>query len=153
PPIPDPGARQQRLVLGGELRLGRPEALPLRTDFDADPLRALLGAPVGLGHGQFACVQILTRPVTGHRVPTARAAARRLNTGGSPRPVSRLLDLITPGMKTRPTTTSPTRARSDPQTSLEHSAANRAIITKQRGSQYETRIRYALATLLPTTAS
>jgi hypothetical protein len=154
PPIPAPGAGQRRLVVGGELRLGRPEALPIRTDFDADPLRALLGAPVGLGHGQYACVQILTRPVTGHRVATARAAARRLHSGGSPHLVSRLLDLITPGMKTAcPARTRSGQVRSDPQTSLEHSAANRAIITKQRGSQYETRIRYALATLLPTTAS
>lgn len=34
---------------GGELRLARPEALPIRTTFPADPIRALLGAPVGLG--------------------------------------------------------------------------------------------------------
>jgi hypothetical protein len=154
PPIPDSRTGQKRVIIGGELRLARPEALPIRTDFDADPLRALLGAPVGPGHEQYACVQILTRPVTGHRVATARATARRLHAGGPPHLASRLLDLITPGMSTpRRATNSSHQGRTDPQTSLEHSATNRAIITKQRGPQYETRIRYALATLLPTPAS
>ena len=154
PPIPEPVPGQRRLVIGGELRLSRPEALPIQTDFEADPLRALLGAPVGLGHEQYACVQILARPVTGHRVARARAAARCLHTGGSPRLVSRLLDLVTPGMKiTRRPTTKSGRVSNDPQLSLEYSAQNRAIVTKQRRSQYETLIRYALATLLPTTAT
>ncbi len=153
PPIPAPGVGQQRLVVGGELRLGRPEALPIRTDFDADPLRGLLGAPVGLGHGQHACVQILARPVTGHRVARARYTARRLHTSGSTRLIGRLLDLITPGMRTRRAPTNPGRINGDPLVSLEYSVQNRAIITKQRGSQYETVIRYAVATLLPTGSS
>ncbi|MGH3846494.1 MAG: type IV secretory system conjugative DNA transfer family protein, partial [Pseudonocardiaceae bacterium] len=154
PPIPSAGAGQRRLIVAGELRLARPEALPIRSDFDADPLRALLGAPVGLGGQQYACVQILARPVTGHRVAQARYAARRIHTGSSARLVGRLLDLITPGIKTpRRITTSSDRPGRDPQTSLEHSAANRAIITKQRGSQYETVIRYAVATVVPTVCS
>ncbi len=41
---------------------------------------------------------------------------------------------------------------SDPQTSLEYAAQNRAIVGKQRGSQFETVIRYAVATLLPADA-
>jgi hypothetical protein len=96
-------------------------------------------------------VQILARPVTGRRVATARRAARRVHTGSSTRLVGRLLDVVTPGVKashTRTTTTSG-RLHSDPQTALEYSAQNRAIVTKQRGSQYETVIRYAVATLLP----
>jgi hypothetical protein len=125
PPIPAPGAGQRQLV-----------------------------APVGLGPGQYACVQILARPVTGRRVAHARRAARRLHTTGSIHLVGRLLDLITPHIKARsPATTSSPRSGSDPQTTLEHSAANRAIITKHRGSQYETVIRYAVATPLPLTAS
>jgi hypothetical protein len=163
PPLPGPGAGQRRLVVGGELRLARNEALPIRTDFRgdfaADPLRALIGAPVGLGRDEYACVQILARPVTGRRVQRARRAARRVHTGGSTRLVGRLLDLITPGMKTRhrtgdarrPTTSG--ALHSDPQTSLEYAAQNRAIVTKQRGSQYETVIRYAVATLLPEDAA
>lgn len=150
PPIPHPQVGQRRLVVGGELRLARPEALPIRTDFDADPLRAVLGAPIGLGRGQYACVQILARPATGRRIARARYGARHLHTGGSPRLIGRLFDLITPGMKTPRPTTNASPANGDPQRSLEYSAHNRAIITKQRGSQYETVIRYAVTTLLPT---
>jgi energy-coupling factor transporter ATP-binding protein EcfA2 len=148
------------LVIGGELRLARGEALPIRTDFDADPIRALIGAPVGLGRDEYACVQILARPVTGRRVARARRAARRVHTGGSTRGVARavgrLLDLITPGMQPRHRTgrgTTSGALHSDPRTSLEYAAQNRAIVTKQRGSQYETVIRYAVATMLPTDAT
>jgi ABC-type oligopeptide transport system ATPase subunit len=152
PPLPPPGARQRQLVVGGELRLARSEALPIRTGFDADPIRALIGAPVGLGRDEYACVQILARPVTGRRVARARRSARRVHTGGSTRVVGRLLDLVTPGVKatrTRRATGGSGQLHSDPQTSLEYSAQNRAIVTKARGSQYETVIRYAVATLLP----
>lgn len=155
PPLPTAGETQRRLVIGGELRLARCEALPIRTDFNADPIRALIGAPVGLGRDEYACVQILARPVTGHRVAKARRSARRVHTGGSTRLVGRLLDLITPGAttgRTRHTMTSGA-LHSDPQTSLEYSAQNRAMVTKQRGSQYETVIRYAVVTLLPKDAA
>lgn len=157
PPLPPPGEAQRRLVIGGELRLARSEALPIRTDFDADPLRALIGAPVGLGRNEYACVQILARPVTGRRIARARRSARRVHTGSSTHLVGRLLDLITPGINTGHTTSGGrTRSgalHSDPQTSLEYAAQNRAIVAKQRGSQYETVIRYAVATLLSTTAT
>jgi hypothetical protein len=149
-PLPALGPGRHSLVLGGELRLDRPEALPIRTAFDTDPLRALIGAPVGLGPGEHACVQILARPVTGTRLGRARRSARRIHTSGSTRLVGQVLDLITPGAHSR------RRAGGhgvsvDPQTSLEYSAANRAIVGKQRGSQYETLIRYAVATTLPPT--
>ncbi|XVS62034.1 type IV secretory system conjugative DNA transfer family protein [Actinosynnema sp. CA-299493] len=157
PPLPSPSEGQQRLVVGGELRLARPEALPIRGDFDADPLRALIGAPVGLSRDEYACVQVLARPVTGRRVQRARHAARRVHTGGSTRLVGRLLDAVTPGTgiqsrrspSSRATTGAP---HTDPQTSLEYAAQNRAIVTKQRGSQFETVVRYAVATLLPSDA-
>jgi hypothetical protein len=155
PPLPQAAEGQRRLVVGGELRLARSEALPIRTDFDADPIRALIGAPVGLGRDEYACVQILARPVTGRRVAKARRSARRVHTGGSTHLVGRLLDLITPGVKASNTrhTTKSGQLHSDPQTSLEYSAQNRAIVTKQRGSQFETVIRYAVATLLPEDAT
>ncbi|MBW4717348.1 helicase HerA domain-containing protein [Saccharothrix obliqua] len=156
PPLPTPGEGQRRLVVGGELRLARPEALPLRSDFDADPLRALIGAPVGLARDDYACVQVLARPVTGRRVQQARRAARRVHIGGSTRLVGRLLDALTPctGSHLRRAGVARSRAssRSDPQTSLEYSAQNRAIVGKQRGSQFETVVRYAVATLLPADA-
>ncbi|USX56412.1 type IV secretory system conjugative DNA transfer family protein [Lentzea sp. HUAS12] len=154
PPLPAPGGGQRRLVVGGELRLARSEALPIRSDFAADPLRALIGAPVGLGREEFACVQVLARPVTGRRVQQVRRAARQVHTGRASHLIGRLLDAITPGMssRSRHTTTGKTTtgsSHSDPQTSLEYSAQNRAIVGKQRGSQFETVIRYAVATLLP----
>ncbi|MGX7829016.1 type IV secretory system conjugative DNA transfer family protein [Actinokineospora sp. 24-640] len=155
PPLPTPGEGQRRLVVGGELRLARPEALPIRSAFDADPIRALIGAPVGLGRAEYACVQVLARPVTDRRVQRARRAARRVHTGGSTRLVGRLLDIltaaITPGNRTRRSTSARTTTgtlHSDPQTSLEYAAQNRAIVGKQRGSQFETVVRYAVATLL-----
>jgi hypothetical protein len=157
PPLPVPGEGQRRLVVGGELRLARPEALPIRSEFDADPIRALLGAPVGLGRNEYACVQVLARPVTGRRVQQARRAARRVHTRGSTRVVGRLLDMVTPGAgRARRAASGWTKTgtlHSDPQTSLEYSAQNRAIVTKQRGSQFETVVRYAVATLLPVDAA
>ncbi|WP_143467076.1 type IV secretory system conjugative DNA transfer family protein [Lentzea kentuckyensis] len=147
-PIPEPGMWQ--IGTGGQLRLARSESLPIRTDFDTDPLRALLAAPIGLGHGEHACVQILARPVTGRRLARARRASRRIHTGGSTRTVSRLLDLITPGMRTD--RRAHTTTHLDPQSSLDYSAQNRAIVAKQRGSHYETTIRYAVTSTLPVSA-
>ncbi|MGB6162366.1 MAG: type IV secretion system DNA-binding domain-containing protein, partial [Pseudonocardiaceae bacterium] len=138
------------MVLAGQLRLDRPEALPIRTTFDTDPLRALIGAPIDLHPGEHACVQILARPVTGARLGRARRSARRVHTPGSTRLVGQVLDLITPGARSR-RPASGGAVSVDPQTSLEYSAVNRAIVGKQRGSLYETLIRYAVATTLPPT--
>ncbi|AXK35795.1 ATP-binding protein [Streptomyces armeniacus] len=145
---------QQLLAAGGELRLGRPEALPLRTEFPADPIRALLGAPVGLGPREQAVVQVLARPVAGRRVTRARRAARRLRAGQSPRLVSGLLDLATPGHHPR----SRSRSRTggpvlDRQTTLAISAEDRVIVAKQRGAPYDTRVRYGITATVPATAS
>ncbi len=144
---PPDGRRQ--LATGGVLRLARSEALPIRSDFDADPIRALLGAPVGLGVHDGACVQVLARPVTGRRVKQARRAARHLHAGRSTRLVGRLLDALTPGPTPKPAAPG-SQPKLDPQTSLEFNAQNRAIVTKQRGSQWETIIRYAVTTTVPT---
>ncbi|MGO1053664.1 type IV secretory system conjugative DNA transfer family protein [Crossiella sp. CA198] len=138
-------------TLGGELRLARTEALPIRTDFAADPLRALLGVAVGLGPYERVQVQILARPVTGRRLAKARRAARCLHTGRSTNLTGRLLDLITPGGNTqRPRHTSWSGPRVDRQTSLDYHAQDRAIVAKQREPQYETRIRYLVSTTLDT---
>ncbi|MEY8042563.1 MULTISPECIES: type IV secretion system DNA-binding domain-containing protein [Pseudonocardiaceae] len=143
----DEGRRQ--VATGGVLRLARSEALPIRSDFDADPIRALLGAPTGLGIHEQACVQVLARPVTGRRVKQARRAARHLHAGRSTRLVGRLLDLITPGATPKPSAGTGGQPKLDPQTSLEYQGQNRAIVAKQRGSQWETVIRYAVATSVP----
>ncbi len=159
PPLPELAGGQRRITTGGELRLARPDALPIRAAFDADPIRALLGAPVGLGRGEHACVQILARPVTGRRLGKARRAGRRLHTAGSTRPVSRLLDMLTPGMTpaTHPrssrSATTTARPVADPQAVLEFSAQDRAMVAKQRGNPYDTVVRYAVTTTLPADAS
>lgn len=146
PPHPPPRRAAQR-GRRGELRLARPEALPIRTNFPADPIRALLGAPVGLGPSEQAVVQILARPVTGRRITRARRAARRARAGQPVRPVSRLLDLLTPGYR------APRSRRAAPvldrQTALEASAEDKVIVAKQRGAPYETRIRYAITATVP----
>ncbi|WP_300015897.1 DUF87 domain-containing protein [Pseudonocardia sp.] len=163
PPLPPAEPGHRRVITGGELRLARPEALPLRTRFDADPVRALVGAGSvvtgGLGRHEAACVQVLARPVTGRRVARARRSARHLHgTAGSSTSVltgalSELLDLITPRPLRRTCPGSTTRAPNGPArdwpTSLDLSAQARAVVEKQRGAQYETVVRYAAAIDLP----
>ncbi|MFD0923245.1 type IV secretory system conjugative DNA transfer family protein [Saccharopolyspora rosea] len=148
PLLAEPPDGRRQLATGGVLRLARSEALPIRSDFDADPIRALLGAPVGLGVHDGACVQVLARPVTGRRVKQARRAARHLHAGRSTRFVGRLLDALTPGPTPKPPAPG-SQPKLDPQTSLEFNAQNRAVVGKQRGSQWETIIRYAVTTTVP----
>ncbi|MBE8525771.1 ATP-binding protein [Amycolatopsis sp. H6(2020)] len=151
PPIPTTAAAGRRVeAVGGELRLARSEALPIRTDHAADPIRALLGAPVGLGPHERACVQILARPVAGHRVTKARRAARRVHAGGSASLVGRLLDVVTPGKTPSAGKRTP---QLDRQTSLEYGAQDRAVVEKLRGNQFDTRVRYAVATTVPEDAA
>ncbi|SEF27344.1 TraM recognition site of TraD and TraG [Amycolatopsis pretoriensis] len=149
PPIPTASAAGRRIeAVGGELRLARSEALPIRTEHPADPIRALLGAPVGLGPHERACVQILARPVAGHRVTKARRAAKRVHAGSSVNLAGRLLDLVTPGKTAKPSSSARTPGL-DRQTTLEFAAQDRAVVEKLRHNQFETRIRYAVATTVP----
>ncbi len=149
PPIPTAAAPGRRIeAVGGELRLARSEALPIRTEHPADPIRALLGAPVGLGPHERACVQILARPVAGHRVTKARRAAKRVHAGNSVNLAGRLLDIVTPGKTAKPSSSARTPGL-DRQTSLEFAAQDRAVVEKLRQNQFETRIRYAVATTVP----
>ncbi|WP_280508407.1 type IV secretory system conjugative DNA transfer family protein [Nocardia flavorosea] len=148
PPLPNPVEGSTRVVAGGELRLGRREGLPLRTDHDGDLVRNLITAADDLGPGQAACVQILARPVTGRRV--ARAMRAAASTGARPSVLAGLmreaLNLLTPG----PVTTRSSRAGGgsdrrggDRQTVMEYSAAARAAATKARGAHWESVVRYA----------
>ncbi|MFF1609547.1 type IV secretory system conjugative DNA transfer family protein [Amycolatopsis sp. NPDC058278] len=149
PPIPTAAAAGRQIeAVGGELRLARSEALPIRTEHPADPIRALLGAPVGLGPHERVCVQILARPVAGHRVTKARRAARRVHAGSSVNLVGRLLDVVTPGKTAKPSSSTRTPGL-DRQTSLEFAAQDRAVVEKLRQNQFETRIRYAVTTTVP----
>jgi len=131
-----------RAVTAGELRLAAPEVFPLRVEHDTDPLRALLGAAAALEVTDRVCVQVLARPVTGRRLVRAARAARALRAG---RPISRagrLLDLLTPG-------TSATRSAPDPQRTTDI----RAIMDKAAHPQWESVVRYAVASTAITSSA
>ena len=141
PPLPP-----EAVMAGGTLRLARPDILPLSTSHDPEaPLRALAGAAAGLADGEHAVLQVLARPVTGARLRKARRAARKQRSGQSARMTSRLLDLASPGHGT-----SRTRAagRADPDLAAEI----RETTAKLAGPQWETLIRYAVATTAPVQA-
>lgn len=132
PPLP---VRRDEVVVGGELGLARCESLPLRTDFDTDPLRGLLAAASDLGQEEYACVQVNARPVTGLRL----ARAHTTTAPASATLLGRLLDLITPRLPR-----SARRSSRTPQPSPERRAEQRAAAAKHHGSAYETRVRYAV---------
>jgi hypothetical protein len=130
------------LAAGGTLRLARPEILPLGTGDDPDaPLRALAGAAAGLGDGEHAIVQVLARPVTGARLRRAGRAARQQRAAQPVRLTSRLLDLASPGGHAS-SGSRRAASRSDP----ELAAEIRAATGKLASPQWETLIRYAVAT-------
>ncbi len=116
-----------------------PAAVGTGDDPDA-PLRALAGAAAGLGDGEHAIVQVLARPVTGARLRRARRAARQQRAGQPARLTSRLLDLASPGGHA--SSTRRTASRSDP----ELAAEIRAATEKLASPQWETLIRYGVAT-------
>lgn len=62
------------------------DVLPLRTEHDADPLRALLAAGAEVHHREHACVQILARPAPTRRVRAARRVAASTSTHPHGRP-------------------------------------------------------------------
>ncbi|WP_232247839.1 type IV secretion system DNA-binding domain-containing protein [Kitasatospora azatica] len=134
--LPVPLSKEDLFTTGGTLRLARPEILPLKTDHDSDPLRALLGAGLALQDGEAITVSVLARPATGRRVRRAKHQLRRLRTGtGSPTRAGRLFDLLTH----QPSRTTPTAK--DPEQNVEL----RAALTKAAGPQWETAIRYAVS--------
>ncbi|WP_238453082.1 hypothetical protein [Micromonospora sp. ATA51] len=61
--------------VGGAHWPQQPDVLPLRSEHDADPLRALLAVGAEVRHREHACVQILARPAPARRVRAARRAA------------------------------------------------------------------------------
>ena len=97
------------VATGGSLSLACGEEYPLRTDHKVDPLRPLLGALGALGEGETACVQVLARPVTGRRLAHLHRAATARRAGRPTSRAARVLDLVTLGPATKPTTVDPTR--------------------------------------------
>ncbi|MFF3667462.1 type IV secretory system conjugative DNA transfer family protein [Microtetraspora malaysiensis] len=130
PPVPLTGQ-----ATGGQFAIARSERLPLRHDHDHDPLRALLGAGVGMPTWQHAAVQVLVRPATG----------RRLSHGAVGIPVALLrtaLDFLSPG-HARDRHHADHRGQ-DHAVRLEHYAEARAIRDKAMEPRYEVAVRYAV---------
>ncbi|MGW1170741.1 type IV secretory system conjugative DNA transfer family protein [Streptomyces sp. NPDC002550] len=120
-------------VTAGRLRSARPDVMPLRTDHNSDPLRALLQAATGMSEDETACVQILARPATGSAWRRARRQARRLKAGHTPaRPLALAVFLL---HRTQPAAT----GKQDP----EHGAAVRQSATKLSGPQWQCVLTYA----------
>ncbi|MBC9719383.1 type IV secretory system conjugative DNA transfer family protein [Streptomyces sp. TRM66268-LWL] len=135
---PSPPVAPAHTVSAGRLRPARPEALPLRTDHPADPIRALLQAATGMRDGETACVQILARPATGLSLRRARHAARRLKAGQSNGRLPSLGALL--AHRPQPSAT----GKQDP----EHNAAVRQSAVKLAGPQWQAGIVYT-ATCAP----
>jgi hypothetical protein len=145
PPVPLHADPQ----VGGHLLPQAAEWLPLRTDFDADPLRPLMAAGAQLRPGEHACVQVLTRPAPPRRTARARRAAGRLRDGRTAVPVINpaapvlwLLDVFQTGTSAGRSSATGTAQRRDPQ--LERDV--RAILDKTARPLWTAGIRYALAT-------
>ncbi|GAA4561155.1 type IV secretory system conjugative DNA transfer family protein [Planotetraspora kaengkrachanensis] len=131
PPVPLTGQ-----ATGGQFTIARNERLPIRDNHDRDPLRALVGAGVGMPTWQHAAVQILARPATGGRLAHGAAS-------GPAALVRAVLDFVTP---------SPMYSRLHPghlssrdhAARLEESAEARAIRDKAQRPRYEVAVRYAV---------
>ena len=80
-PIPYKVADQ----VGGAHWPQQADTLPLRTEHEVDPLRALFAAGAEVSHREHACVQVLARPATARRVRLARrSAVTSANPSGRP---------------------------------------------------------------------
>ncbi|MCI4066191.1 type IV secretion system DNA-binding domain-containing protein [Micromonospora sp. R77] len=143
PPLP----LQVRSAVGGHLLPTAAEWLPLATDHDNDPLRALMSAGSALKADEHACVQVLARPATPRRVGRARRAAGRLRDGKSPVPVINpavpllwLIELFLPSAGGGGRSTG-RLGRRDP--GVERDV--RAILDKTSHPLWQTGVRYAVA--------
>ncbi|PWU59085.1 type VI secretion protein [Micromonospora globispora] len=143
PPIP----LEVRAAVGGHLLPTAAEWLPLATDHDNDPLRALMSAGSGLKANEHACVQVLARPATPRRAARARRAAGRLRDGKAAVPMIHpaapllwLIELFLPARSGGSWSTVPA-GRRDP--GVERDL--RAILDKTSHPLWQTGIRYAVA--------
>jgi len=149
-PAPDPIPAKVDAETGGHLLPTAAEWLPLRTDHDADPLRALMAAGSQLHGGEYACVQVLARPAAPRRANRARRAAGRLRDGKTAIPTINpaapllwLIEIFQPAMATRRTST-PASATTRRDPTVERDV--RAILDKTAHPLWETGIRYTVAT-------
>ncbi|MGK5741494.1 type IV secretory system conjugative DNA transfer family protein [Micromonospora sp. URMC 103] len=141
PPIP----LDVPAAVGGQLLPAAAEWLPLRTDHDSDPLRALMSAGSQLKPNEHACVQILVRCASTRRAARARQAAGRLRRGTTvvptvnpAAPLRWLLEAFLPAPTGR---RSETAVRRDP--GVERDV--RAILDKTSHPLWVVGIRYGIA--------
>ncbi|GAA4574322.1 hypothetical protein GCM10023176_41150 [Micromonospora coerulea] len=144
PPIP----LDVPAAVGGHLLPTAAEWLPLKTDHDNDPLRALMSAGSGLRADEYACVQVLARPATPRRALRARRAASRLRDGKTAVPAINpaapllwLIELFLPGRTAGASRPTQLAGRRDP--GVERDV--RAILDKTSHPLWQTAIRYAVA--------
>ena len=130
----------------GALTLARPDHYPIRSQHDADPLRALFAAAEGLSAGDVAAWQVLARPVAGTRLLAARRAAARLAGTGTTTLASQALDLLTPGPG-RSKRRTPAAGGTFP----DRPAEVRAILGKAAGPRWAVAVRYAVTSNGPAT--
>ncbi|TWG28170.1 DNA helicase HerA-like ATPase [Micromonospora palomenae] len=134
-------------AVGGHLLPTAAEWLPLHTDHDNDPLRALMSAGSQLRADEYACVQVLARPAAPRRVSRARRAAARLRDGKTAiptinpaEPLLWLVELFLPGHTSSPARPAAAGQRRDP--AVERDV--RAILDKTAHPLWETAVRYAI---------
>ncbi|MEV7628823.1 type IV secretion system DNA-binding domain-containing protein [Actinoplanes sp. NPDC089786] len=156
PPIPWTVAEQA----GGALWPQETDSLPLRTEHDADPLRALLSAGAGVRNREHACVQILARPASARRVRRARRAASK--PAGTPggdvankavnsmarlaiEPVLWLLEVFLPGPTRRTTTARTSGSRLEVRDAVADAHQHAVVDKAVRVPHFEIAIRYAVA--------
>jgi len=136
------------------------DTLPLRSEHEVDPLRALFAAGAEVHHREHACVQVLARPATARRVRLARrTAATSANPSGRPdvaaravsglarlliEPILWLVDALTPGPSPRrPATTTVSRL---PDRDPVATADARTVVEKAvKVPHFEIAVRYAVA--------
>jgi len=152
PPIPASVAQAE----GGAHWPQHVDVLPLRSEHDTDPLRALLAAGGQVRDGEHACVQILARPATARRLRAARRTAATPTGTARPDLASRatsgaarlaagavlsFVDLFTPGPTRRTTTPQPSSRVDNPVVN----ADRRSVVDKAvRVPHYEISVRYAV---------
>lgn len=155
PPIPSEPAAEA----GGHLLPVAAEWLPLRTEFDTDPLRALIAAGSQLRDNEHACVQVLARPARTRRVARARRAAARLRDGKTATPVvnpaapllwliNLIVEVFLPAGRTRTTGSSANRAAPSARRDPGIDRDVRAIVDKTAHPLWETAVRYGVASTL-----
>jgi hypothetical protein len=156
PPIPAAVAEQA----GGALWPQETDALPLRTEHEADPLRALLSAGAGVRHREHACVQILARPASARRVRRARRGASKPAGAAGADPASKavhgmarlaiepilwLLDAFLPGPTRRPTSPRTYASRMEVRDPVSDAHQHAVVDKAVRVPHFEIAIRYAVA--------